>query len=86
MNFALFRRQDDPGYQPQNALFRQMLRDCRPPAWCQEIVVVADAAFASRADMALIQKLGYWYVFALPRAWKFTNGKTLKAFVTHLPC
>jgi len=66
-------------------LFRQMLRDFRPPAWCQEMVVVADAAYASRPNMHLIQELGYWYVFALPRTWKFTNGQTLKALVTHLP-
>jgi hypothetical protein len=57
----------------------------RPPAWGQEIVVIADAADASRAKMALIQELGYWYVVALPRTWKCANGKTLKALVTHLP-
>jgi hypothetical protein len=85
VDFALVRRKNDPGYQPENAWFRQMLRDFRPPAWCQEVVVVADAAYASRANMALIQELGYWYVLVLPRTWKFTNGKALKALVTHLP-
>jgi hypothetical protein len=35
--------------------------------------------------MPLIQELGYWDVFALPRTWKFAKGKTLKALVTHLP-
>ena len=35
--------------------------------------------------MSLIQELGYWYVFALPRTWTFTKGKPLKALVTHLP-
>jgi hypothetical protein len=62
-----------------------MLRDFRPPTWCQEIVVVADAAYASRTNLALIQELGYWYVLALPRTWKCTNGKALNALVTHLP-
>ena len=38
-----------------------------------------------RANMTLIQELGYGYVFAIPRTWKFTNGKALKALVTHLP-
>jgi hypothetical protein len=85
VNFALLRRKDDAAYQAENALFRHMLRDCRPPAWCQEIIVVADAAYASRPNMNLTQELGYWYVFALPRTWKFTHGKTLKALVTHLP-
>jgi len=82
---ALLRRKDDAAYQTENALFRQMLRDFRPPAWSQESIVVADAAYASRPNMHLIQELGYWYVLALPRTWKFTNGKALKALVTHLP-
>jgi hypothetical protein len=85
VDFSVVRRKSDPCYCPENALFRQMLRDFRPPTWCQEIVVVADAAYASRTNMALIQELGYWYVLALPRTWKFTNGKALKALVTHLP-
>jgi hypothetical protein len=85
VDFALLRRKDDAAYQTENALFRHMLRDFRAPAWCQEIIVIADAAYASRPNMSLIQELGYWYVFALPRTWKFTNGKTLKALVTHLP-
>jgi hypothetical protein len=41
---ALLRRKDDGAYQAENALFRQMLREFRPPAWCQEIIVSADAA------------------------------------------
>jgi Transposase DDE domain len=86
VDFALLRRKDDAAYQTENALFRQMLREFRPPAWCQEIIVVADAAYASRSNMSLIQELGYWYVLALPRTWKFSNGKALKALVTHLPC
>jgi Transposase DDE domain len=86
VDVALVRRTDDPDDQPENALFRQMLQAFRRPAWCQELVVTADAAYASRANLALIQTLGYWYVMALPRTWKFAHGKALKALVTHLPC
>jgi hypothetical protein len=82
---ALVRRTDDPAYQPENARFRQMLQAFRRPAWCQEMIVTADAAYASRANLALIQALGYGYVMALPRTWKFAHGKALKALVTHLP-
>jgi hypothetical protein len=32
VDFALGRRTDDPDYQPENALFRQMLQDFRRPA------------------------------------------------------
>jgi len=62
-----------------------MLQDFRRPAWCQEIVITADAAYASRANLTLLQELGYGYVVTRPRTWKFANGKTLKALVTHLP-
>ncbi len=79
------RRTDDPAYQPEHALLRQRRPDFRRPAWCQEIVVTADAASASRANLALLQTLGYGYVVALPRPWKLANGKALKALVTHLP-
>lgn len=85
VDFALIRRKDDPDYQTENALFRQMLHQFRRPVWCQEVVVTADAAYASQANMTLMQELGYGYVLALPRTWKFANGKALKARVTHLP-
>jgi hypothetical protein len=67
LDFALRRRKDDPHYQPENALCRQMRQDFQQPAWCQEIVVTADAAYASRVNLALMQALGYGYVMALPR-------------------
>ncbi len=85
VDFALVRRTDDPAYQPENALFRQMLQAFRRPGWCQELVVTADAADASRANVELIHTLGNWYVMAWPRTWKFADGKALKALVTHLP-
>jgi hypothetical protein len=48
-------------------------------------VITADAAYASRANLATIQELGYWYVLAPPRTWKFAPGKAVKDLVTHLP-
>jgi hypothetical protein len=41
---ALVRRTDDPAYQRDNALFRQMRPACRRPAWCPALVVTAEAA------------------------------------------
>jgi hypothetical protein len=58
VDVALLRRKDDPDYQPENALFRQMLQDFRRPVWCQEVVVTAVAAYASRANLVRIQELG----------------------------
>jgi hypothetical protein len=85
VDFALLRRNDASDYQTENALFRQMLQEFRRPRWCHAVVVTADAAYASQATLATIQALDYGYVMALPRTWKFANGKALKALVTHLP-
>jgi hypothetical protein len=85
VDVALVRRTNAPAYQTENALFRHMLQAFRRPAWGQELVVTADAAYASRANLALIQTQGYGSVMALPRTWKFADGKALKALVTHVP-
>jgi hypothetical protein len=69
----------------QNILFRQMLKDFVPPAWVQQVVVVADAGFAANETLHLITKQKYAYVFAMPRTRKFTNGKHLRDLVQHLP-
>jgi hypothetical protein len=85
VDVALVRRTDDPDSQTENALCRQMRQEFRRPPWGQEVVVTADAAYASRATLTTIQALGYWYVMALPRTWKFANGKAGNDRVTHLP-
>jgi Transposase DDE domain len=82
---ALIRRKDASHDQTEHARFRQRLQACRRPAWCQQVVVTADAAYTSRAHRALIQTLGHWYVMALPRTWKCADGKAVKALGTHLP-
>jgi len=83
--FALVRRQGTSGSHTENALLRQLLQHFRPPAWCQEVIGVAEAAYASRANRELIHTRGYGYVMALPRTWKWANGKALQALVSHRP-
>jgi Transposase DDE domain len=85
VDFEIVRRKDDPHYRSENRLFRWMLVRFRRPAWAEMVVVVADAAFASRANLQLIQRRGYCFVMALARTWHFENGHTLKDLVTHLP-
>ena len=69
----------------QHILFRQMLKDFVPPAWVQQIVVVADAGFAANAPMHLIAEKPYPYVFAMPRTRKCAKGTQLRDLVEHLP-
>jgi hypothetical protein len=44
-----------------------MLRRFKAPSRCKRVVVLADAGFASRANLRLIQRLGWRFVFALAR-------------------
>jgi hypothetical protein len=85
VDFELVRRKDSPHYRSENRLFRWMLVRFRRPPWAEMVVVVADAAYASKANVQLIQRRGYFYVMAFARTWCFDNGHTLKDLVTHLP-
>jgi transposase len=69
----------------QNILFRKMLRRFRPPAWCRRVVVVADAGFASKSNLRLIQRLEWGFVFAFARSWKLEDGTHLRDLATYLP-
>jgi hypothetical protein len=49
------------------------------------VMVVADAAFASAANITLIQQRGSGVVMALARTCRFDNGPAVKDLVTHWP-
>jgi hypothetical protein len=53
--FRLVRRKGSQGYQSENALFREMLAEIVLPRWCTKVIVVADAAYASRQNLQAIQ-------------------------------
>jgi hypothetical protein len=69
----------------QNELFRQMLTDFRKPGWATQVIVEADAGFAATKTFKHLDALGYGYVFAVARTRKFTDGKSLRDLVQHLP-
>jgi hypothetical protein len=81
----LVKAKGSKGYQSENALFREMLQAVVLPAWCKQVVVVADAASPSRANLQVIQARGWFFVMAFPRTWKLANGHHLRDLVTHLP-
>jgi Transposase DDE domain len=85
VDFEMVRRNDHPRDHSDNALFRRRLVRFRRPRWAEMVVVVADAAFASKANLKRIGDRGYAFVIAFARTWRFENGQTLKALVTHLP-
>jgi len=69
----------------QNIQLRRLLRQFQPPAWCQRVIVIADAGFASKANLRAIQRRGWRYVVCLPRSWKLSDGTHLRNLARHLP-
>ena len=69
----------------QNILFRKMLRRLQPPAWSREVIVIADAGFASKQNLRSILRREWKFVFGLSRLWKLADGTHLKDLATHLP-
>jgi hypothetical protein len=62
-----------------------MLQEVILPAWWKKVVVVADAAYPSRATRQALHARQWDFVIAFPRTWKLANGQYLRAIVTHLP-
>jgi hypothetical protein len=83
--FRLVNPKGSKGYQSETALFREMLQAVILPAWWKKVVVVADAASPSRANLWAIQARQWCFVIAFPRIWKLANGPYLREIVTHLP-
>jgi Transposase DDE domain len=90
--FRLIRPKSHREYQPENVLFREMVRHFRPPTWAQRIIVEGDAAYGSQDNMKMVQKRDaddperrWGFVFAIARTWKTVEGKALKDLVTHMP-
>jgi Transposase DDE domain len=90
--FRLIRRKTHPAYRTENALFREMVGHFVPPAWATRVIVAGDAAYGSRENIQMVLKRDvedttrrWGFVFALARTWKTTEGKALKALVTHMP-
>jgi hypothetical protein len=85
LDFRLVKPKKHKGYRSENALFRDMLKGLVLPAWCERVIVVADAAYASRKNLKAIQARGWFFVIAFPGTWKLANGQYLRDIVTHLP-
>jgi hypothetical protein len=49
------------------------------------VIIEADAGFAAKKTLRLIDELGYFYVFALPRTWKTTDGQHLSDIARYTP-
>jgi len=92
VDFEIVRPKDHPDYQKENELFWLMLSHFQPPAWAKVVIVLADAAFAAKENMQMIQARDkadphrrWSFIFAIARTWNMENGKSLKNLVKHTP-
>ena len=92
VSFRIILPKTHPQYRNENALFRDMLGQFKPPCWAQQVIVEGDAAYGAKANIKLVEKLDqadasrdWHFVFAIPRTWKTAEDKSVKDLVTHLP-
>jgi hypothetical protein len=92
VDFSIVLPKGHPDYKTENELFREMLSRFQPPTWAKLVIVTADAAFASKDNMLLIEQLNrsdptrrWGFVFAIARTWKMEDGKSLSNLVKHTP-
>jgi hypothetical protein len=92
VGFRLMLPKRHAGYQNENALFREMVREFTPPSWATLVIVSGDAAYGSKANMKMVKdrdkaddKRRWGFVFAIARPWKTVDEKMIKNLVTHLP-
>jgi hypothetical protein len=81
-------------YRNENKLFRDMLNQFMPPAWATQVIIMGDAGYASIDNMKYIQnraknewkknKVSWWFVFAIAKTWKFSDGRSLRDLATHI--
>jgi Transposase DDE domain len=90
--FRLIRPKNHPAYQPENALFREMVGRFVPPPWATRVIVEGDAAYGSHENIKMVQQRDaddaarrWGFVFAIARTWKTVEDKAIKDLVTHLP-
>jgi Transposase DDE domain len=92
VGFRLILPKRHAGYRSENALFREMVGAFVPPSWAKLVIVGGDAAYGSKANMAMVQARDkadtarrWGFVFAIARTWKTVEEKSLKKLVTHVP-
>ena len=85
LGFRLVKPKESQDYQSENALVRERLGAVILPAWGKQVVVVAAAAYPSRANRQAIQARGWFFVSAFPRTGKLANDQHLREVVTPLP-
>jgi hypothetical protein len=92
VGFRLILPKRHADYRSEHALFREMVGEFVPPCWATRVIVGGDAAYGSKANMAMVKArdkadpVRRWgFVCAIARTWKTVEEPALKNLVTHIP-
>jgi hypothetical protein len=92
VRFRLILPKRHAAYRSENVLFREMVEAFVPPSWAKRVIVGGDAAYGSKANMAMVKARDkadparcWGFVFAIARTWKTVEEQSLKNLVTHIP-
>ena len=79
--FKLVKAKGSPGYVNENQLLRELLPLVKKilPPWVKQVIFLADAAYASKANFRCLKKLNWFYVVAVAKTWNLADGTPLKA-------
>lgn len=80
--FALIRNTKDPAYQKPNQLLLKLLQAVPVPGWAKQVIVLADAGFASKTTFRQLQDWNWGYVMRLARSWKLEDGRKLSEVIS----
>jgi len=84
--FRLVKAKNSPGYINENQMLRELLPEVKAilPAWVKQVIFLADAAYASKANFRCLKKLNWFYVVAVAKTWNLADGTPLKARLKNL--
>lgn len=92
IDFDIVLPKKSKNYMTENQLFREMLKKYTPQPWVKQVIILADAGFASKDNFYLINKLHndfikkkvkLWYVFAISKNCKTSDGQFVKNIAKH---
>jgi len=78
--FKLVKAKNSPGYVNENQLLRDLLPTVKTllPVWTKQVIFLADAAYASKANFRCLKKMNWLYVVACAKTWNLADGTPLK--------
>ncbi len=94
VDFEILYPKGNKRYRNENELFRDMLKRFETPRWAKRVVVLCDAAYASRENLKWIQNrnevdekkwgINWYFCFGIAKTVRLMDGGSVKDLCRHL--